>query len=65
MKQLFVYGTLLFPEIVEKLTGKQFKTSSAVIRKFARKRIVGCNYPAIIEDLYSEVKGILIQDVDE
>lgn len=65
MQQLFVYGTLLFPEIFEKLSEKKFETIPAIIRGFIRKRIFGCDYPAIVESLNSEVKGLLVRNVDE
>lgn len=65
MQQLFVYGTLLFPEIIEKLSGKNFETVPAFIRGFIRKRIVGCDYPVVIQNLNSEVKGLLVRNVDE
>jgi gamma-glutamylcyclotransferase (GGCT)/AIG2-like uncharacterized protein YtfP len=65
MKQLFVYGTLMFPEIREKLTGKAFKTSPAVLSGYRRTKVKDADYPAIVKNPDSEVEGILLEDVDE
>ena len=62
---LFVYGTLCFPEIVEKLTGKSFQSRQAVLKGFHRRRVKNADYPAIVKNDNSEVKGILFHDVDD
>ena len=64
MEQIFVYGTLLYPEIVGKLTGKKLKTHHAILFGFKRFTVVGCDYPAIIETKNSKVEGLLIENVD-
>jgi gamma-glutamylcyclotransferase (GGCT)/AIG2-like uncharacterized protein YtfP len=61
---LFVYGTLCFPEIVGKLTGKLFQSRQAVLKGFQRKKVGNADYPAIIKNEYTEVTGILLYDVD-
>ena len=38
MKNFFVYGSLLFPEIVLTLTGKTFETAPATAENFYEKR---------------------------
>jgi gamma-glutamylcyclotransferase (GGCT)/AIG2-like uncharacterized protein YtfP len=65
MANLFVYGTLCFPEIVEKLTGKSFQTENAVLKGYERKRIRNTDYPAIIKNENSEVEGLLLWNVDK
>jgi gamma-glutamylcyclotransferase (GGCT)/AIG2-like uncharacterized protein YtfP len=65
MTALFVYGTLCFPEIVEKLTGKSFQMEPAVLSGFQRKMIKNADYPAIIVNSNSVVEGIVLHDVDE
>jgi gamma-glutamylcyclotransferase (GGCT)/AIG2-like uncharacterized protein YtfP len=65
MKQLFVYGTLMFPEIREKLTGKTFKTSPALLSGYRRTKVKDADYPAIVKNPDAEVEGILLEDVDE
>ena len=65
MSDLFVYGTLCFPEIVEKLTGKTFQSEQAILKGFHRRRVKNADYPAIVKNDYSEVKGILLHDIDD
>ncbi len=65
MTSLFVYGTLCFPEIVEKLTGKSFLSEQAILKKFQRKKVKDEDYPAIIKNRNSEVEGILLHNVDD
>ncbi len=64
MVALFVYGTLCFPVIVEKLTGKSFFSEQAVLKGYQRKKVKNADYPAIIKDGDSEVKGLLLHNVD-
>ena len=65
MEHLFVYGSLLFPELVTALTGKSFGYISAGLNGFKRCRVKGCDYPAIIEESGAIVKGYIIENVDK
>lgn len=69
MVNLFVYGTLIFPEVVFALTGRKFKTENATLQDYYRYSIFDGNipraYPAITENLHGEVYGKIIFDVDE
>ncbi len=69
MVNLFVYGTLLFPEVVFALTGKKFKTKNAILLDYKRYKIfdqhISRKYPAIIESKSSVVKGKILFDIDE
>lgn len=65
MRHLFVYGTLLFPEIVFGLCRKNFVTQTAKLSGFKRVSVKECDYPAIIPDEVSAVDGKLLLDVDE
>ena len=65
MPNLFVYGSLQFPELVEKLTGEEFNSSPAILKGFQRFAVKRDDYPAIIENLDSEVHGLLLFDIDE
>ena len=64
MQHIFVYGTLQSPEINEKLTGKSFKTTRAVLPGYKLCRVENCDYPAIIKKENTETKGLIIEDVD-
>jgi gamma-glutamylcyclotransferase (GGCT)/AIG2-like uncharacterized protein YtfP len=65
MENLFAYGTLLFPEIVLKITGKSFKGNPALLKDYERRQVKGCDYPAIINMHGSIVNGVLLENVDE
>ncbi|WP_340112232.1 gamma-glutamylcyclotransferase family protein [Maribellus mangrovi] len=64
MQHVFVYGTLLFPEILEGLTGRSFETKDAELKNFKRLRVAMGDYPAIVEEESQLVKGKLVLDVD-
>src|SRR5680860_1702461 len=64
MKHLFVYGSLLFPKIIENMLGKIHKTTPAVLSGYKRIQVHGCDYPAIITDKNSEIEGKLILNMD-
>jgi len=65
MQHLFIYGTLLFPEILEGLTEKRFETKPAKLTGHKRYRVNGCDYPAVVPDHNSTVEGKLVLDVDK
>ena len=65
MQNLFVYGSLLFSEMLEALTGKIFKTEDAILKDFKRFSVLGEDYPAIEKTPNSKVAGKLIFEMDE
>ncbi|MBN1821227.1 MAG: gamma-glutamylcyclotransferase [Prolixibacteraceae bacterium] len=65
MVNLFVYGTLMFPEIVKRLTGKSFISEPAVLKGFRRYSVKGCDYPAIVKEAGFEINGLLLLQVED
>ena len=65
MQNLFVYGTLLFPEITEKLTGKSFETLPAILKGYKMYCVKDCDYPAIINEEGAETKGKILLNIDD
>ncbi len=65
MQHLFVYGSLLFPELVKAFTGKNLHYIPVTLAGYKRCRIESCDYPAIFENSGSIVEGALIKNVDE
>jgi len=65
----FVYGTLLFPEIVFALTKKHFTEKPAILRGYKRYKISDPQRrrygPAIIPNKNGVVKGKVLFDIDE
>ncbi len=64
MCNLFVYGTLLSPEIVRSLTGKKFLSTPAKLQHFKRYIVKSCDYPAIIPFTDSVIMGMILENVD-
>ena len=64
MPHVFVYGTLLFPEILEGLTGRSFSMQQAELLNFKRLRVAQGDYPAIIAAEGESVSGKLVLNVD-
>jgi len=65
MENVFVYGTLQFPEIVKRLTGKEFVSVPATLAGFKRCLVKGADYPAVFEKHGTLVKGKLLKNVDD
>lgn len=65
MRHLFVYGSLLFTEMLEALTGKKFKTEPAILRNYRRFSVLDQDYPAIVKMSNSFVAGKIVFDVDD
>lgn len=65
MQHIFVYGSLLFPEITKKLTGKSFKTFPAILEGYKMYGVRDCDYPAIVQQEGSKTVGLLIENMDD
>jgi len=68
-KNIFVYGTLMLPEIVFALTKKNFVMKDATLKGYKRFKVNDPNRkqkgPIIIEQKNSGVIGKILLDVDE
>ncbi len=58
---LFVYGTLLVPDIMREVTGRQYAGESAVLPGYRRYRIRRRSYPGIVEEAGTSVSGTLFE----
>ena len=65
MQHVFVYGTLLFPDILKGLTGNTFEDRDAVLYGFKCLALKDADYPAIIAHAGSSVQGKVLFNVDE
>lgn len=61
---IFCYGTLQFSEVMEKVTGRRFQASEAVLDNFARYTIKNAVYPGVIAEDGTTTEGTLYFDVD-
>jgi gamma-glutamylcyclotransferase (GGCT)/AIG2-like uncharacterized protein YtfP len=61
---LFVYGTLLFPEIMRRVIGRVLPSEPATLRGYARRGLRGYLYPGVLPALGEEVVGKLCLGID-
>ena len=64
MKNLFVYGTLMFEEVWCHLFKGRFVKKAAVLNGYQRLKVTGQYYPGIKKANGSQVNGILIIDLN-
>ena len=65
MHQVFTYGTLTIPSIMEALTGKCFSRSQVYVSNYSRFLLRGKPYPGICRRLGTSTSGVLYSDVDD
>lgn len=58
---VFVYGTLLIPDIMREVTGRQYAGTTAVLRGYRRYRIRNRSYPGVVVEAGAEVHGMLFE----
>ena len=66
-EKLFVYGTLMFPEIRSALAGRDFETFSAELQGYRRLAIFLAGrapVPGIVVDETASVSGLVLRAVD-
>jgi gamma-glutamylcyclotransferase (GGCT)/AIG2-like uncharacterized protein YtfP len=60
MTNLFTYGSLMFPEVIYKLTTRQdYSKANAVLHNFARRRVKARVYPGITPLQGACVNGVV------
>lgn len=65
MNTVFVYGTLLLPELQRRVTGRTFEADPARVVGFDRRRVHGETYPSLVPAVDRWVDGALLRDVDD
>lgn len=60
---LFVYGTLMFPEVFTAVTGVEARGVRASLPGFARRAVLGEAYPAIAPRFGAQVPGVCYQQL--
>ncbi len=61
---VFAYGTLMWPEVLEAVTGLQLAGEPHTLMGYKRLRVKGEIYPVIVPSAGDSVDGVLYQDVD-
>jgi gamma-glutamylcyclotransferase (GGCT)/AIG2-like uncharacterized protein YtfP len=60
---VFAYGTLLFPEVMQRVIGRIPPSQEATLEGFARFRIRGQSFPGIVAESASCTRGLLFAGV--
>lgn len=60
---LFVYGTLMAPEVMEAVAGYCPAAEPARLSDYARFRLVDRDYPGLVREIGEATEGILYRDV--
>jgi gamma-glutamylcyclotransferase (GGCT)/AIG2-like uncharacterized protein YtfP len=64
---LFFYGTLMHPSILQRVLGRDVSALSirqAILLKHGRHRVLGVDYPAVVEDELQSVQGRLVDGLN-
>jgi gamma-glutamylcyclotransferase (GGCT)/AIG2-like uncharacterized protein YtfP len=56
---LFTYGSLMLPEVLEKVCGRTYDSAAAKLIGWSRYCVVGETYPGIIPSSRDSVSGVL------
>lgn len=64
MANLFAYGTLEIPAVLEAVTGRRFASREASVRGFVRRRLRGRLYPAAVEAPGERLAGRFYEGLD-
>eukprot|EP00890_Picochlorum_soloecismus_P000008 jgi/Picsp_1/1007/NSC_04491-R1_aig2-like family protein len=65
MAKLFVYGTLMYPEILEVLLHRVPESTRARVQGYKRYGLKKFVFPAVVEDPSSQVEGILLTGLSD
>lgn len=61
---LFAYGTLMWPEVLEAVIGRRPEGVKAVLGGYLRLRISGACYPAIVPSEGGRVEGVVYRSLN-
>ena len=62
---LFAYGTLMWPGVLEAVTGRRLKGVNAILEGYIRLRVKGQHYPVVVPSPGDSVEGILYSGLTE
>ena len=61
---LFTYGSLMVPSVMEAVTGRTFSARRAALADYVRFRVSGASYPGIVPRWGVVIDGVVYLDVD-
>ena len=63
MKNIFVYGSLMFDGIWNRVVKRQYQKQSALLPGYMRLAVKGKSYPGLIKSVNSSVQGMIYFNV--
>ena len=61
---LFAYGTLMFPEVWERVVGRSFRTEAAVLADYAAWQVRGGLFPVLVAAAGDVTHGLVYFNLD-
>lgn len=62
---VFTYGSLMIPRVMEVISGKLFDAAAARLQGYVRYALRGETYPGLVEEAAAATDGVLWRDVDD
>lgn len=63
MKNVFVYGSLMFDDVWHRIVRHRYEKHAAVLSGYKRLSVKGENYPGLVKSFDSSVEGVVYFDV--
>jgi gamma-glutamylcyclotransferase (GGCT)/AIG2-like uncharacterized protein YtfP len=61
---VFTYGSLMFPEVWRRVTGRHHESVKALLIGWSARALIGQVYPGLVPDDVAVTSGVLYLDVD-
>ena len=65
MKNLFVYGSLMYDEVLNRLVGTQYQKMEAILPGYQCLQVAGEVYPALLKRSSKSTKGHVLLEVSQ
>lgn len=65
MAALFAYGSLMFPEVWEKVVTGRYEQACGMVKEHARYRVRDMTYPGMIAQPGASVEGVVYFDISD
>ena len=63
MKNVFVYGSLMFDDVWNRIVQRHYEKHTAVLSGYKRLCVKGENYPGLVKSFNNSVEGVIYLDV--
>ena len=63
MKNIFVYGSLMFDDVWNRVVQHRYEKQPAVLQRYKRLSVKGKTYPGLVKSFNSKVEGVVYFDI--